>query len=254
MILLHRITPFFIGLFAAAGLVGTFFVPEHPLWTIVAALIIVVLLSARLLAWRFKTLQFWTLLGTPVLFLVSGYSLFLFFEDQSAKITMTVIVAMLLFFFAEHVFTYTHLPAKYQAYAIEHLSLLLNLLSLFFFSAAGFGGMILLQSPLYIMGAVFFLLVLFFVYSTLWAGKIENKRALSYSLAGALLATEIFTALSYLPTGFYTNAAVLAVCFYLFLGLSKAHFMNQLSRKVWKRYLFLGFSLLFLIAVTARWL
>ena len=160
----------------------------------------------------------------------------------------------MLFFYIEHLFHYLHLPTRYQAYTLEHLSLVLNILTIYFISVVGFGARMFLSIPLWFACVVFFLVAFFVIFDMLWVSKVEAKMAWPYAIAGTVLATEIFAAVSFLPTGFYVNAAILAVFFYLFLGLTRAHFLDALTHTLVRRYLAIASFLFVIIMGTAQWL
>ncbi len=254
MILIHRVTPFVLGLLLAAGFLFMAVWPGTALVMIVLMTLACVLLLGRLIGWEIGNFQFWNFVGTPLVFIVSSAGLFLFFENMLEKLLLAAVVALGVFLYTEHVFTYRHTPAAYKTYALEHLSLVLHILSIFFISAVSHGLILFLQVPLFILAPIFFVLTLFVVYSMFWVSKIEHARAISYALAGAVLLTELFLASSYLPTGFYTNAAVMALGVYIFLGLSRAHVLEKLTKTVLVRYLTLGSVLLLVALGSARWI
>jgi len=255
MILIHRVTPFLIGLTSALGFATIFVHRWNPLALMFVTVLAVAALFARLVGFFPKTFQFWMLLGTPVLFLVSSFGLLLFMENFTAQIALAAVVSAFLLFFAEHVFSYVHLPANYETYAIEHLSLVLNVASVFFVSVVAFGTRVFLTAyaPLWMLSVLFFVVSLFVIFGTLWASKVDPEKARLYAVCGALLVTEIFLTVTYLPTGFYTNAALIALTAYLFLGLTRARFVESLSRSTVRRYVMTGVVLLVTILGTARW-
>ncbi len=253
MILLHRISSVVAATIVAFGFVAVFLDWTHPIFAMVMTGILLVLVLARLIGWSIRTFQFWHLLGTPLLFVLSGFGAMLLLESNLIKIILAVLVTALLFLFVEHIFSYVHLPVNYQPFTLEYLSQLLHILSIFFISTLGFGMSLFLQTPLWILSPIFFAILLFIVYGTLWAGKIDSSRARPYAFAGAALTTEMFMALSFLPTGFYSNAAFLALGAYVFLGLSRAHALHKLSREVLRRYIVLFFALTLIIAATSQW-
>lgn len=254
MILLYRLTSFAVAFVVALGFVLLLSFSFHPYLVVLFAGFIVVLLLARLLQWQVRTFQFWHLLGTPVLFLLSSFGPFFLLESAVSKIGLSLCVVAILFLFVEHVFSFIHIPAAYQPFALEYLSGLLHILSVFFLSVLGFGLSLFLQAPLWILSLIFFLILFFIVYGTLWVGKVDPRRARPYAFAGAVLITELFAALSFLPTGFYSNATFLALGVYVFLGLSRAHALHKLSKEVLRRYLIVFFVLTFIIAVTSQWI
>lgn len=253
MILLHRISSFVVALIAALGFLSLFFQWIHPYLTVVVTSVLTFLILARLVGWQMRTFQFWFLVGTPFLFFLSSLGLFFLLENDYSKAVLSLIVVGLLFLFVEHVFSFVHLPINYQPFTLEYLSQLLHILSVFFLAILGFGLSLFLQVPLWFFAIIFFLIPFFIMYGTLWAAKVDPERARPYACAGALLTTELFTALSFLPTGFYSNAAFLALGVYVFLGLSRAQALHRLSKEVARRYVILFVALTVVISVTSQW-
>ena len=253
MILLHRLSSFGIAFVAAVGFLLLLFSGLHPYLTIACTALLALLILGRLLSWQIRTFQFWHLLGTPLLLLLSSFGPFFLLESLISKVILSVLVIALLFLFVEHVFSFVHLPVAYQPFTLEYLSGLLHILSVFFLSVLGFGLSLFLQTPLWILSLIFFFILFFIVYGTLWAGKVDPQRAKPYAFAGAVLTTELFASLSFLPTGFYSNAAFLALGVYVFLGLSRAHALHKLSKEVLRRYLIVFMMLTVLIILTSQW-
>jgi hypothetical protein len=253
MILFHRLSSFAIASVAAIGFFFLMSLMLHPYVVVVCTSFICALILARLLSWQARTFQFWHLLGTPLLLLISSFGPFFLLENTMVKIGLATLVVVFLFLFVEHVFSFIHLPASYQPFTLEYLSGLLHIISVFFLSVLGFGLSLFLQAPLWVLCSVFFFVLFFMVYATLWASKVDLSRARPYAFAGAVLTTELFAALTFLPTGFYTNAALLALGVYVFLGLSRAHALHKLSQEVLRRYLFVFIILFLIIALTSQW-
>lgn len=257
MILLHRLTPVATSLLMAAGFWALLSVPRTTIpivAVILVTLLLVGLMLARLGEWRYKTFAFWYLLGAPVCFLASGFGLLLFLESSLMRLVVALGVVALSWLFGENVFTFLHLPAKYRAYAIEHLSLIMNVLTVFFFAATGFGLILFVQTSVFVLMGICFALATFVICGTLWVSKIDHKKALSYGLVGAVLLTEGFMALSYLPTGYYAGAAWLTLMMYVFVGLMRAHLLDKMTMVVVRRYVLVSGLLLIIVAATTRWL
>jgi len=253
MILLHRITTFLMAAVLAAAFSVLIFLPSAG--TLSALLFLVLpLLLGRLLLWRVRTVSFWIFWWQGMFFIISAIVFYLFLEVFWMKIVLILTAAVLLWLYAENLFTFHHLPAAYQAYALEYLSLILALVSIFFFASAGFGMQLFLQLPLWLPAAVVLVAVLLTTLSVFWVSKISLRTARWFVIAIALVMTEFYLALSMLPTSFLTNAAAFACALYLLLGLSRAHLLERLSKSVLKQYLMVGGGLLILIFLTARWI
>ena len=253
MILIHRITPFFIGLALAVSFVLLHLGAVNPIILVLAALILIFITLARLQHFQYKTFDFWQFTMSLVLFVASSYILFLFFESITAKVSIAIVVSLVSYFYSEHLFMFVHVPALYKPYALEYVSLAMYVLSVFFMSAGLYGLILFVSAPFYLLSGFFFLFVLFLVYSMFWVSKIEHKRSVPYAVAGAVLLTEIFTVTSFLPTSVYTDAALLAIFVYVFLGVCRAHVLDKLSPNVLRRYIIFGGILLTFVAASARW-
>lgn len=254
MMLLYRLTSFFLGLVVVLGFTCMILFPNWALLSMLLVLAFTVLLLGRLTEWKVTGFQFWNFVGTPFLYISSSMAMFLFFENTLEKIILTAVVALGTFLYTEHLFAYLHVPVVYKTYSLEHLGLILNILIIFFLGAAGYGLVLFLQVQFFLLAIAFFALTLFVVYSMFWVSKIAHERALVYALAGALILTELFLASVYLPTGFYTNATLLAVFTYVFLGLSRAHVLEKLTKPVMLRYVALASIILVLVLGSAKWI
>ena len=254
MILIHRITPFAIGLITSLGFASVLFSQISPVLSLVLTVVLIALLYARLLHFKVRTFQFWHFLGTPALYLLSSFGMIFLFEQQTLSLTLAILTVLFLVLFAEYIFQFTHLPSQYQPYSIEYLTLLLNVLTIFFLSSVAYGVNLLAQVPLWILAPIFFLLSLFILYGTLWVSKADETRSKPYALAGSILTTEFFVSLAFLPSGLYTNAALITLFFYTFLGLTRAEVGHKLSKQVALRYLITATILFILIVVSANWL
>ncbi len=254
MILLYRITPFVIGLVSLLGLFSLIFRWAHPGVIFVLSFVCISLLMARLLKWEAKTFPFWFFVGTSVLFFISTFGILLLFETELYGILVSLFSTVFLVLFAEYVFQFVHIPSRYQPFSLEYLSLLLNVITIFYAGSVGFGARLLLQSPLWLLAILFFIISYFIVYGTLWVSKVDAVRARPYSAAGAVLFTELFVGLMFFPTALYTNAAFIAVFAYAFLGLTRSNSMHKLSRTVVKRYISVAIVLILLISLSSQWI
>ncbi len=254
MILIHRLTPFGIGLIASLGFASLLAKWTPAMVSFALTLVLIGLLYGRLLHWRVRTFQFWHFVGTPIIYLLSAFGMIFLFEQPISSIALAVISVLFLVLFAEYIFQYTHLPSQYQPYSIEYLTLLLNVLTIFFLSSVAYGLHLLIQTPLFLLSFFFFLLSFFILYGTLWVSKADDDRSRPYALAGSILTTEFFVTLAFLPSGLYTNAALITLFFYLFLGLTRAQVHHKLSSTVVKRYVGVAAILLMIILLSTDWL
>lgn len=254
MILLYRITPFLVAIAALLGYATFVFRFAHPFLAIGVSFVCVALPLARLLRFHVQEFSFWFFLGIASLFFLSSFGVLFLSETMWVSVVVAIACAALLVLFTEFVFLYVHLPSRYQPFSIEHLTSLLNLLSIFFFSSFAFATRLLIQIPLSLLALLFFLLSFFLVYGVLWVTKAESFRSRLYALFGAIVLTELFACITFFPTGFYTNAALMTIFSYAFFGLTRTEALHKLSRDVVKRYIFVSVVLLLIVTISSKWL
>jgi hypothetical protein len=256
VILLHRLTPFALAGVLAAGFAILILAPKSLVLAAFLLFFIAPLLLARLLLWEVKRGAFWVFLGVPMFMVASSVFFFLFLESDAGKWLLALSVIASVGLYAENLFTFYHLPGAYQAYSLEYLSLVIAIASGFFFTAGANGAHLFLRDivPLWIPSIIVFIASFLSTLAMFWVSKVGFETGRRYALGGAILMTELFVVLSFLPTSFVTNAAAYAVFFYVYLGLMRANVLEKLSKKVVRRYLLTASVLLVFIFVSAQWL
>jgi hypothetical protein len=254
VILFYRLTPFVLALAAAVMYVTLIFAP-FTLWPVaLISFLLIPLLLARLLLFEWSRPAFWVFLGTPCLLLVSSLMFFVLLESDSGKWALAAIVTLTLAIYTENLFAFYHLPSTYQAYSLEYLTLVIYVASAFFFTSSAYMAELFLELPLFVPAIAVFVAVLFATMGVFWVSKIGFETGIPFAVTGAILMTELYISLSFLPTSFVTNAAVFAVCLSTYFGLVRAQVLEKLSVSVVRRYVGLGLLLIFIILSTATWL
>jgi hypothetical protein len=98
---------------------------------------------------------------------------------------------------------------------------------------------------------LFFLLV---IYQVIWANKIDLNLGFVFILILGFVLIEAAWSISFLPLNYNVLGMVLAICYYISIGLTRFHLRNKLNRKVVKLYLFLGFISILILLLTSRWI
>jgi hypothetical protein len=179
---------------------------------------------------------------------------FLIIETELGAWLMGISVTLALTLYAENLFAFYHLPSSYQAYSLEFLSLMCYMASAFFLTGSAYMAQLFLELPLWIPAIVIFLVVLLATVAVFWVSKIGFETGILFAITGAVIMTEIYVALSMLPTSFVTHAAAFTVFWYVYLGVSRAHVLEKLTPVVVRRYVIIGCMLLGLIFGTATWI
>lgn len=253
MLVFYRAIPWLVSLLSLGGFILVMRNPALFAGVFAVLVILTVFFYTHLIDTQKHDFGFWNFLLTPTLLLVSSFAFFLFLEGAVGMYVLAGIVSVLQLIYGEHLFFYFHQPSRYRVYTIERVSLVVSVSTVFLLSSALFGLLILVQVPLWILAPLFFLVATLVVYGTLWVSKVDAKRAPPYALVGAVLLTQMFIVLSFLPVAHTTNAAVLTTFLYLFLGLSRADFMGRLTRAVFLRYLFFTIVVSAIILITTKW-
>lgn len=254
MILLHRITPFGIAAISLASFCALIVSPLFGMKALPVAALLMMVLFGRLLLWEFRRPAFWVFLGTPLLLWLSSLIFFFFLEDPVSKWVVASTVTLGVALYAENLFTFYHLPHAYQAYALENLSLVLYVVSAFFFTSGAYGAGLFLSLPVWIPAAVVFLTVLLATAAVFWVSKIGFETGRPYAVVGAVLLTELYVIVAQFPTSFVTNAAIFALFMYTYLVLSRAYVLDRLTKASTIRYLLFAGVLLAVVFGSAQWL
>jgi len=253
MLVFLRTLPILSGLTMAIGAMALFWFPSHPFFIAGVSLLILFFVLARLAGWSFKKADFWSFFALPFCLAVSAFSLLLFVEGQNMKILIITLATLLLWLFAENVFSFLYLSSTYQVNALEYLSLVMGVVSVFFASTAFFALRLFFGFSLWLIVPVHAIFIFTLFISVLWICKVEKERVLPNVFGAVILLTELFLCLVFLPAGFFFNAAILTLFFYLFLGIVRAHLSNRLSSIVLKRYILAVSLIAVLIIFTAKW-
>jgi hypothetical protein len=253
VILLHRLTPFAIALFGAAGFIMLITAPFT--WGIPGLICFasILFLFGRLLVWDIKRTGFWVFLGMAFFLLISSLAFFLLLENDAAKWALGGVVTLGLTLFAENLFTFYHLPRAYQAYSLEYLSLMLAVGGLFFTTSATYLAQIFLEAPVWAMALLMALITFVVFVAVCWVSKMSWESGRMYAGVGALVLTEMYVACSWLPTGYTTNAAVFAVCAAWYLGVMRAHAFNKMHKHLLLRHSLFAGALFLLLFLTTPW-
>lgn len=253
MILFKRTLPILTGCLTFLGLFLISWWQVH-IWILLALTVLVVVLGLGMLAGWGADLERWGIIAiTPVLFVVAAVAFMLFVQETWLLVVISAVTALFIALFLEHVFRFIFAPGLYQPYALEHTSIVLHIASVYFFTTMFYGLNTFLHVPIWLLALIFFVLAMAYVYETLWVSKIPSATCAHMALLGGWLLVQLFVAISFLPTSFFVNAALISVVFYVFLGVVRARLLQRLSDEVTRRYAFSGAALFALILVTAQW-
>lgn len=255
MIVLHRISVYIASLCIAAlyGLLLLASPLNLPVIPVALLFVVAAALVARLLRFEFQMPAFWVFFMTLFAFIVASLLFFFFLEEPILKFATAFYVMFFSWLFLENLFIFYYLPASYQAYSLEYVSLVLFISGMYFFVSGAFAAQSFLLLPFWLPTLIVFLWTLGSSLAVFWVSKVDFESSYLYALIGALCLAELYMVQSFLPISYITNAAVFTVIYYVFLGLARAHVINKLNRTVVRRYSSIGAIFLLLLLLTTSW-
>lgn len=239
---------------------------RHPgSWMIYLACVVAVCLAVTL-ALRFGAASalpsFLQLLMAPLFLAVGASSLLLFLEGPVQRQWLALVSAGLLLLFWENLRRYIWERERYHTEAIETISLFVSLVAIWLtaelLTRVTFDPSLLslrLQPIIYALAAAVFLLVVFMLhYQSVWLSRYEPNRAFLLAIVLSLITSEMFWIMSFLPFSTDVRAFLVALSYYVFASLGRAHLDGTLTSRLIRRYAYVVLITAAAVLATARWL
>lgn len=252
-ILLRKIVPFVLAVSAFALLVVE---PRYPFFTLLALPIWIAAAAlgfAILAGHEGRHSAFWLLLAPLVVIFSSAVFFLLIVDNAAVHWIFTIVPPIGIALFSYTLYLFVQQPARYQPYALEHLSLILNLCSFFLLSASFLGYAIFLSLPQWTVVVGLFGLAGLLMAETMWVSKVPSERQPLLVFLGSLLMAEAAVAALLLPTSFLVGGAILALAYYTLTGLFRSHALGSLDARVMWRYAGISVLSVLVVLITARW-
>lgn len=201
--------------------------------------------SRRDIRWQFA-------LPSIALFLsVAMYALFA--ESGVTRHVLAILTAIFLNLVTWNVYVFLYQPLRYQTNALEYLSHIGNLFTVFFATVSIYGFRLFLGLPAWIVAVSVGVLTGLLLQQSFWVSKLAGKNTRPYIFVIPFLLVELSVALLALPVVPLVAGAVLTVTYYAFLGLSRSVLRNAFSCSVGQRYMLISLLGIFLLFLTAQW-
>ncbi len=162
--------------------------------------------------------------------------------------------SLFLYFYLRFCFFYFLKSDVHKYEGITNISSFGNFFLFFLLSSAIYGLESFLNIPVWILSLVMVFVTFFVVYEVLWANKIDVKREIFYVCLICLILIELFWTLLFLPFNYNILGAVLAICYYMMIGITRHYLHQRLNKRLVKMYLGFGFSSIIIIILTAKWM
>jgi hypothetical protein len=192
--------------------------------------------------------------AAPIIFFLASFWFSMFLSQPWFYHVFAVLVATIFWIYFEQVLLYFYYPLKYFPYTLENFAYYIGLLAFFFLMSGLYGFMILLQVATWLLALIAALGAFIINFEIFWNQKIEWGKGWLFNLIILLIVVELFIAIGFLPTGYYVNAAILALVYYLLTGLAKSALTGYLTRRTVLTHALIAAGCLLVVLLTAQWI
>lgn len=165
-----------------------------------------------------------------------------------------IFVAILLYYYYRFLYFYLINPNKYKKHSLEFFSSYANFLSIYLLASAIFGLKSFLNVSIWSLMLLMLFSVIIIVYEVMWVNKIVGPRSYFYIALVCLTIFELAWVISFLTLSYYILGLLIAIAYYVLIGLVRFHLLKIINKKIIKTYLTLGFVSLLIVLLTARWI
>jgi hypothetical protein len=198
--------------------------------------------------------KWWDLMILPFVFYVGIIGISLLIPSAWFVQFLFFVNVVFQYFYFRTVYSYMFKPKKYRFGTLENLSSYGNFLAFYFITSTIFGLQVFVNFDVWILIIILVFFTALIVYQVLWANKIDKKRSAQYILIASLILAEITWAASFLTLSFYILGLLVAICYYILIGLTRFYLLNKLNFKVIRYYIIFGFGSIIIVLLTAKWI
>ncbi len=253
MVLLRYFAAFFPAIAAFLTFEALFRFPQHVFTLLLAWLAVFAAAHIFLGRGEARTFGHWQFAIPSAMLIVSGAAYALFLESPLLRQALAIFLPLLIGVVFWNVYLFLHQPLRYQANSLEHLSLLANLLTMFFSVTSLFGLRLFLGIPAWILALSVFALGVVLVQQSFWVSKISHQDAKPYLLLIPFVLVQFVVALMGLPVTHAVSGAATAIVYYLFLGMTRAVLRKTYTPHIGRRYALIAVIGMVLLFATAQW-
>jgi hypothetical protein len=137
--------------------------------------------------------------------------------------------------------------------SLNNITIFGNFILVFFMASSVYGLQLFLRVPVWILMIIFALFLIMIVYSVMYINKVKKGFTLFYVLIVCLVMMELSWSIYFLPVSYKISGLVLAIGYYMIMGLLRHHLIDTLNPRTVKLYFSFGFLSIILILLTSRW-
>lgn len=198
--------------------------------------------------------EFFMFIITPALLIVSEFALVLFFESIWLIIIVPIIFNSFLGIFLENIYLRFYKAEKFQDYTFGNISGFLNIFIMFSFSTALYGFIRFLGFEVWVASLAVLSITILTTLQNIWMIHYHFiEKGLVYIYVIPLIILEIFWIMNFLPSSIYVNGFIIAVIYYICIGLAKNQLLGIADKNIFIRYLAIGCIAIAIVFMTAKW-
>ncbi|MCK4540393.1 hypothetical protein KAU09_04530 [Candidatus Parcubacteria bacterium] len=201
-----------------------------------------------------KNENVWNYCILPFLFLSSGVMFSTLMPHGYLVQILIIIIFLFLNFYFRSIYEFLLKPNNYKKDSLENFSSYGNFLALYFFASSVYGFQSFLGIDVWSIMFFLLLVIILIVYQVFWANKILTKANLLYIIILPLVYIELAWSISFLTLSFYILGMILAVSYYIGIGIVRFYLIGKLDAQIIKMYLIFGFFSILTVILTARWI
>lgn len=239
----------FLAPLALIGFFEIYFIkPDFFFWVLILVNATIVFSLKKVKGGRFFSKEFGHSLILPLLFVnsVAAYSLIVPYRLVSQILFLTSAVFIFYYF--------KNIGRENNERFLENISSYGGFLAVFFFFSFFYGLKAFLGTPIWILILATTILTTIAIFEVLWANRIPLQKGSVYIFLACLLIVQLAWALYFLPLSYNFLGLVLAICYYIIIGVAKPLLRGALSKKTVKLYLICGLASISAVLLAAKWL
>lgn len=250
----NRFLPLFVPLFVFI-LSEVFYFNTRLIYVVTVFVFLLFLFTVRQFVKASKLKEeWWNFLILPSMFYLGSVVLSTMIPSRAIIQLIIVLNTVFLYLYLVTIYYFLINKDSYKDNSLENISSYGNFLAFYFTASAIYGLQSFLHISIWMLMLVFIVASALIIYQVMWANKINDKVGFFYLLILSLVLVELAWSVSFLTLNFYILGLIIAVCYYILIGLVRFYLLKKLNKKLVKMYLIFGFSSIIIVLITARWL
>ena len=249
----NRYLPLFITLFTWL-LMEWFFWQARMIYVVYALVIILFFFAIRqFVIGASHSEKWWNLAILPICFFTGLLVFSTLIPNRTLIQALFMVNALFLYVYFRTIYNFLILPKNYKSGSLENISSYGNFLAFYFIASAMYGMQVFLNIDIWLLLLIALVFIGLIIYQMLWVNRIDPRQGVLYLIIICLILAELAWSASFLTLSYYVLGLLLAVCYYVLIGLSRFHLLNRLTKATVKAYLIFGFSSILAVLLTANW-